>query len=246
MKEAPGSLVTELLLPDTVRVDLGLPRLAVDTFAEIQEMRGRVLYAGGRRPAFRTEHGSCLDVEALDSRSYHILVRSRGRLVACARVTPLARVSDGVVESVLGTERLDQLLATIGTSRDGTSEASRWIVEPEFRKHGLGFYIAAASWAVGRWLRIHTGFVMAGIRDGQDKLLIKIGARPVDGFPLIPSEEFDDELRVLYFDVEHPPDSTLRWIDRAAAVLRIECLLDRSSAEPALKARDANLRTIAC
>jgi hypothetical protein len=223
-----ASFSTELQLPLNSRPDWGLDESSGDWLAELQSMRGRVLYDGGRRTKFLRPDGTCADLDPLDAVSYHVIVRSGGRIVGCARVTPLVPGVHGVVQSTVGDDHFRRLLDDIGETPQSTSEASRWMVAPEFRGHGLGFHIVAASWAVGRWLGGRVCLAAAGSRDNQDRMLMKLGGRPVDTIPLIPSEEFDDELHVLHFDLQQPSDMMVRWVDHMTTALGLDCLLDEA------------------
>jgi Acetyltransferase (GNAT) domain len=226
---AEFSFATELQLPVASRTLWGVGSESVGWLQELREMRGRVLYDGGRRTKFLRADGSYCDDDPLDSVSYHVILRSCARIVGCARVTPLVDGVCGVVESTLGTKRFHDLIAQIGEDRNFISEASRWMVTPELRGRGLGFHLVAASWAVGRWLGTRTGFVAAGTHDDQDRMLIKMGAQSVD-VPIISSHEFDDDLRVLHFDVQHPSESMVRWVDHITTALGLACLLDETFA----------------
>ncbi len=229
MSSASSRFFTELQLPLHSRRTWGLESNS-DWVSELQEMRGRVLYDGGRRPRFLKHDGTYADDDPLDALSFHVIVRAQGRMVGCARVTPLSPGVRGVVESTLGEDRFRGMLTEIGAAAETTSEASRWMVVPELRGHGLGFQLVAASWAVGRWLGVRTGFVAAGSRDKQDHMLMKLGAHSVDAVPLIPSDEFADELHVLHFDVQNPSPYMVRWVDRMMNALGLDCLLDETFA----------------
>jgi hypothetical protein len=67
-------------------------------------------------------------------------------------------------------------------------------------------------------------FVMAGTRQKQDLALIRMGARPVSDIPLVRSEVFDDELRLLCFDVPQPSQSMRNQMDEAADALHLASL----------------------
>ena len=217
---------TELQLPIGMRTAWGIPELVDGWLSEIQAMRGRVCYDHGHRPSFRLADGCYADADEKDPYCYHILVRSGGDIVGCSRVMPLAGSPVSMMESWFGTEPFERLIAEIGTTRDHICEASRWIVTPEFRGRGLGFHVVAASWAVARWLGMQTAFVSAGTRERQDRALIKMGAHPVMDLPLTHSSLFNDELRVLYFDVLKPADAMIHWIDRMTTMLGLECLME--------------------
>jgi hypothetical protein len=72
------------------------------------------------------------------------------------------------------------------------------------------------------------GLVMAGTRQKQDLALIRMGARPVSGVPLVSCELFDDDLRLLYFDVQRPPHFMWRSIDQAATALNLRVPVSKS------------------
>ena len=196
--------------------------------AEVREMRGRVLYDRGRRPSFLKANGNFEDVDEFDLNAYHVIALSKGRPVGCARLVPLASIQSGVVSSAIGEELITTLLHELGTTRERVCEASRWVVVPEFRGE-LGSRMVAASWAVARWLSMEIAFVMAGTRQKQDLALARMGARPVTAVPLLGSEVFDDELRLLYFDVSHPAESMRKRMDEEAAALDLAGCVTRPS-----------------
>jgi hypothetical protein len=219
---ARTSFATELQFfgpPESPECDSALS--SPNWLAEIREMRGCVFYAKGRRPFFRTAEGRFDDPDPIDLEAYHIIVRSQGRAVGCARVVNSPNVDSSVIWSTMGTKRFQEILRDIGTTRERTCEASRWVVVPECRGR-LGARIAAASWTVARWLSVEIAFVLAGTRQKQDLALIRLGARPIAGLPLFASEVFDDDLRLLYFDVLHPSEWMGRQMLETAAALRLE------------------------
>jgi hypothetical protein len=133
-------------------------------------------------------------------------------------VVPLRDVDCSSVSSIVGEKRFEGLLRDLGTTREQTCECSRWIVVPEHRGE-LGRQIVAAAWAVCRRLSAKFAFVLAGTHQKQDLALIRMGARAVPVLPLFPSKAFDDDLRLLYFDVIHPPSAMERRIIEAEALL---------------------------
>jgi Acetyltransferase (GNAT) domain len=191
-----------------------------DWLAEVREMRGRVIYEQGRRPSFRMIDGSFDDPDPIDRHAYHIIARAQGRAVGCSRIMVMANGRPSTVTSTIGEDRFDRILRDIGTTREQTCEASRWIVVPEYRGK-LGPRIVAASWAVARWLSVEIAFVLAGTRQGQDRALVHMGARAISGLPLFPAEVLDDDLRLLYFDVSHPSESMRKQMLEIATVLNL-------------------------
>lgn len=188
--------------------------------SEVREMRGRFCYDQGHRPSFRTTNGRFEEADTLDFSAYHVIARSLGKAVGCARLVPLAKVRSGVISSAIGFERFSGILRELGATRENTAEASRWIVVPEFRG-GMGPRIVAAAWAVSRWLSLEFVFVMAGTRQRQDLALIRMGAQALSDVGLVRSGVFDDELRLLYFDVQRPRPFMCSHIDQAAVALHL-------------------------
>jgi hypothetical protein len=67
------------------------PELAIataDLLEEISRFRGRILHAGGRRPAFSRGNGQFADHSCYDLISYHVTVRQSQALIAYVRLTP--------------------------------------------------------------------------------------------------------------------------------------------------------------
>jgi hypothetical protein len=182
-------------------------------------MRGAVFYDHGHRPSFRQADGSFFDGDEVDLKAYHIIARSHGRAVGCSRVMPLGDSGMSTIENAVGEQQFQNILRDLGTTRERTYEASRWTVVPECRGE-LGPRMVAASWVVARWLDAEVALVLAGTRQKQDLALVRMGAHPVRGLPLLVSEVFDDELRILYFDVPHPPQAMLRSMAEVSHLLR--------------------------
>jgi hypothetical protein len=184
----------------------------------VRRMRGEVIYAGGRRPSFLRPDGRFDDPDTGDFHSFHIVARCGGSVVGGVRYAALNGGFQSMVASVIGATRLESQIRDMGVDPGRVGEASRWTVPPEYRGV-LGRRLAAASWALARWLGSEVSFVVAGTRERQDIALIRMGARPVAGVPLIPCEEFDDELRLIYFQVAEVPASMRPHLDAAAAEL---------------------------
>jgi predicted GNAT family N-acyltransferase len=226
---APG-FSTEVQLPLRQTLDWELPTLPSNWLPELQQMRGRVLYADGRRPAFRLPDGSFADADTIDLDAYHVMVRYNFHIVACTRVLLLSVGTRGVVASSVGQNLADSLVTALRMSGKVVCEGSRWIVAPEYRSQKLGFHIMAASLAVARWLGVGTAFVMAGVR-GQRRLLMRMGARAVENTPIVTSNVYDDEMTLLAFDIMNPTTSMLHAVDEMAETLNLRCLMDGRTRE---------------
>jgi Acetyltransferase (GNAT) domain len=174
--------------------------------------------AGGHN--FRGADTRFYDPDSSDPRYFHIIARHRSKLAGCVRVAPLKELHHGVVSSAINEDYLTSVLSGLGTTRERACESSRWVVTPEFRGE-LGPRLAAAAWALARSLSMDIALVMAGTWQKQDLALIRMGARPVNGVPLVSSETFRGKLRLLYFDVVRPTAFMQRRIERAAADLKL-------------------------
>ena len=173
---------------------------------ELREMRGRVIYGErGGNPIFLSANGTPYDADPFDLQAHHVLLLAAQRIVACARVSPFDCMKPGYVSSLLGQSRLEAVLRDLGTTPESSCEATRWCVAPDCRNLGLGPRVVAAAWALARSLGMHTAFVFAGIRYGQDRMLCRMGALPVKGVATLPGGAIDDDLRLLYFNVANPP-----------------------------------------
>jgi hypothetical protein len=64
-------------------------------------------------------------------------------------------------------------------------------------------------------------FVMAITQQKQDLALIRMGARPVSGFPPVRSPITNDELRLLCFNVPQPSQAMRQHMDEAATALHL-------------------------
>jgi hypothetical protein len=173
---------------------------------KLREMRGRVIYGeGGGNPIFLSANGTPYDADPFDLQAHHVLLLAAQRIIACARVSPFDCMKPGYVSSLLGQSRLETVLRDLGTTPEFSCEASRWIVAPDCRNLGLGPRVVAVAWSVARSLGMHTAFVFAGTRFGQDRILCRMGALPVKGVTTLPGGAIDDDLRLLYFNVADPP-----------------------------------------
>jgi hypothetical protein len=186
---------------------------------ELREMRGRVLYhERGRNPVFLSKAGICVDPDPFDVHGHHIILRAAGDIVACARISVLDSEVPGYVSTALGYSRFEEILLQTGAHWKTSCEASRWIVAPEFRMLGLGPRVVAAAWDLAQSLKMQIAFVLAGTRYGQDRVLCRMGARPVDGAVAVSTSVIVDELRLLYFNLCMPAQTTLRRVSERTPI----------------------------
>ena len=145
-----------------------------DWLREARALRARELYLGPEsgNPGWE-------DADALDADSYHILARSRGRIIGCVRMTAAA-----------GRERGQAFFAGLGF-RDAQSWpdwlfsgplASRWVVARDHRCLGLALRLVAGAYGLARRSGWESVYAAVGTRSGQDRLLLRSGAIPATEF----------------------------------------------------------------
>jgi hypothetical protein len=171
---------------------------------QISEFRGRTLYAEGRRPRFARE-GGYADDDPIDPHSFHVTVRADGDLIGCARLGPVRELSQSFLGRLVGIPAVHEALRIMSVKPGECAEAGRWIVTPSARGSSLGSNLLASMWVVGRWLGKRYVFGAVGVREGQVKMLGRWGGKTAPGIGPLFVEEYDDEVSVMYFDLEHPP-----------------------------------------
>lgn len=218
-----SSITFELKYVEYPHLKLRMDSAPPDWLIELRRMRGRVLYDAGLRPWFRASGDSFDDPDPADLFAYHILARAEQSIVACARIVPSKSIHSGFIASALGLQEFWTVVDMVRANRAQVCEASRWVVVPEFRG-ALGGQIVAASGAVIRWLCIRIAFVLAATCRKQDVALIRMGARPINGLPLIASPFSNDKCRLLYFDLMYPSPWMEKRINEMTDALRLGSL----------------------
>ena len=188
---------------------------------EISELRGRVLYESGRRPGFRRTDGRFADPDPRDMHAYHILARLEAQLVGCVRLLIPVAHTPGVTEGLLGLERFMSMLKLLGATRNGSIEAGRWIADPAYRGSRVGVLLAAGAIATARSLSVKVLFCPVGTREKQDRVLARLGLKPVPHVPLIAMPAFDDEVRVMHIFPAQPLPHIAELMDAMATELRL-------------------------
>lgn len=189
---------------------------------EISELRGRVLYEGGRRPEFRRSDGQFADRDPLDPHAFHITARSCDQLVGCVRLFRPIEGRTCLTERLVGAERFEAMLRTLGSRRDEAVEASRWVVDPDHRSRSLGSQLATGAIAAARAFGFGLLFCSAGTRGRQDLMLTRLGLLPFGNMPLFPDVKFDDELRVMYVFPDRSPPGMCDSMGLMAAELGLD------------------------
>ncbi|OXM40422.1 ubiquitin activation protein, partial [Amycolatopsis thailandensis] len=105
--------MTDLNPPWNVTAFLGADPCLLDS---VRELRARILFDRGRRPAFRRADGSHADDQDLDFGAWHFVARQRpdGPPLGYIRLSTPATGDSFQSRTYLGTERYEELLAAQG------------------------------------------------------------------------------------------------------------------------------------
>jgi hypothetical protein len=185
---------------------------------QISEFRGRTLYAEGRRPRFARD-GGYADDDPIDPHSFHVTVRAAGDLIGCGRVGPVRELSQSFLGRLVGVPAVQEALRIMNVKASECAEAGRWIVAPSARGSSLGPNLLASMWVVGRWLGKRYMFGAVGVRDGQVTMLGRWGGQTAPAITPLFVEEYDDEVSVMYFDLQHPPVGVAARLDPVERLL---------------------------
>jgi hypothetical protein len=200
---------------------------------ELSEFRGRFLYADGRRPRFRREGGGYADNDPLDSRSFHITVRTGGDLVGNVRIRPLPEYSQSALGRLVTRRQFEAALKEMRLMRHDCLEVSRWIVAPPARGTAVAPTLVVGAWAVGRWLGKRRLVATVGAREGQVRLLARYGGQVLRSVDAKFIAEYDDELVTMHFDLNCPPSRVAAKLCAVGRLLELsESPVEQSSLVP--------------
>lgn len=134
----------------------------------VRELRARILFDRGRRPAFRRSDGTHFDDQELDHGAWHFLARREvdGSPLGYVRLSTPATGRMFQSRAYLG-ERYEQVLGTQGFHIQDTFEHSRLVVEHRARKLGLGIYLNALALGAAQYLGAKSMIGTSGTKDGQ-------------------------------------------------------------------------------
>ena len=188
---------------------------------ELSEFRGRILYAGGRRPRFRRAGGGYADDDRLDSRSFHVTARMSGDLVGYLRLRPIPEDSQSFLERLATRPQLEAALKEMRLTPNDCLEVSRWIVAPCARGTAVASTLVVSAHAVGRWLGKRRLLATVGLRDGQVSMLARFGGQVIHSVDAKFLEEYDDDVALMHFDLDSPPPRVAEKLDEAGRLLNL-------------------------
>jgi hypothetical protein len=191
------------------------------TLAELSEFRGRILYAGGRRPRFRLEGGEYSDDDPLDWASFHVAVRSGLDLVGYIRVRPVTGYSESSFRPLVTRPQFEAVLEEIRVTQSDCLEVSRWIVAASARGTEVAGALVVSAWAIGRWLGKRRLLATVGSRDAQGTMLARFGGQVLRGVNPKFIPEYDDELVAMQFDLNDPPPRVAMKLRAVGQLLKL-------------------------
>jgi len=200
--------------------DRALPN---DWLRKVREMRGRALYENGLRPYFKKDDNLFLDEDIFDPFCYHILAKIDDKIVGCVRLLPLSNNCHCVTHETVGEQTFFAALKSLCTEYslgiDEISEASRWIVNPDYQKTRIGYYLVYAVWALANHLG-YLFFASGGFK--VNKLLHHYGAVYLsqNAGPYY-SEKYQDNVYILAFDKNKLSAKAISNIEKMRKVLQL-------------------------
>jgi hypothetical protein len=211
------------VMPSAIGIPINVPisKATIAFLAELSEFRGRILYAGGRRPEFAGAGAQYADDDPLDLEAFHVIVRKDGALIGCVRLMPLPEYSRSLIGRRVGPSCLRAAVSLMKRARTDCVEAGRWIVDPSARGTALGRTLLLSLWVVGQWLDKRCLFGAVGVRDGQSTIAARCGGYVAPGIDPVFIKEYDDELSVMYFDLDHPPPRIAAQLRRVGGILNL-------------------------
>lgn len=198
----------------------------------MRELRARILFDRGRRPAFLDPAGVPVDDQDLDFGAWHFVARREPDGPALGYVRLCPPTLGGLFQSraYLGTQRYESLLAQDGLAADGVFEHSRLVVEHRARKLGLGLYLNAVAIAAARHLGAKAMIGTSGTKDGQDHFHERFGFRPVPGTRSY-VEQYTEDVVIMMYRPEEGAGEYTDLVDRLGE--RIESLVSADAEPPA-------------
>ncbi|MGW4522403.1 ThiF family adenylyltransferase [Amycolatopsis sp. NPDC004378] len=149
----------------------------------VRELRARILFDHGRRPAFRRADGTHADDQDLDFGAWHFIARRSpgGPPLGYIRLSTPDTGTLFQSRDFLGGTAYEELLAAEGFPTGDVFEHSRLVVEHRARKLGLGLYLNALAIGAAHHLGARAMIGTSGTKDGQDRFHERFGFRPVRG-----------------------------------------------------------------
>ncbi|MFF1614748.1 ThiF family adenylyltransferase [Amycolatopsis sp. NPDC058278] len=149
----------------------------------VRDLRARILFDHGRRPAFLRADGTHADDQDLDFGAWHFIARRSpgGPPLGYIRLSTPDTGAPFQSRDFLGDRCYEELLAAEGFGAADVFEHSRPVVEHRARKLGLGLHLNALAIGAAHHLGARAMIGTSGTKDGQDRFHERFGFRPVRG-----------------------------------------------------------------
>jgi hypothetical protein len=173
----------------------------------VRDLRSRVLYADGARPAFGPDVSNGSPVDPADFASRHLLLTVSGTPIGAARLHAPNALGT-LPDATFGAAAVDGCLAHRGLRRDRCAVASGLVLDPAYRSGGAARRLLAGLWALTAETGVDAIVAAAGTSSRQDRLFALLGAEMADDAGRIAAPQFNDELRLAIYRVDPaaPPD----------------------------------------
>jgi hypothetical protein len=199
---ASDYVVSCRLLEPPVISDGEVPEWLIGT----RSIRSRILYDDGARPAFGPGGSAYGDADPLDLHCHHLLLLNGEIPVGAGRLTaPGTNAAPSLVDSAFGRKNVLKSLSRMGIRRAACAEASRLVVDPDYRNGFSPRILFAGLWALAAELNANTIIAAVGTVNGQDRMFSILGAKMLDEVGYADAPMFNDTLRLAYFIIE--PDA---------------------------------------
>ncbi|AHH95707.1 ThiF family adenylyltransferase [Kutzneria viridogrisea] len=207
----------------------------------MRELRARILFDHGRRPAFARTDGTHLDDQNLDFGAWHFIARREpdGPPLGYIRLSTPATGDLFQSRAYLGASRYEELLRSEGVAVGDAFEHSRLVVEHRARKLGLGLYLNGLAIAAAHHLGAKAMIGTSGTRDGQDRFHERFGFRSMPGTRAY-VEQYTEDVVVMFHRVADGAGQYAELVDQLreefpaiAAAGHARLVSDLSSGRPA-------------
>jgi GNAT superfamily N-acetyltransferase len=208
VRSTPRSVELQLEIRSPIsgaRAEVSEPAASAAWLAELRQFRGRVAWNGGQRPAFRLTDGTFADPDPHDVASYHLILRDPGggQLAACVRYAPLENLPTSRIREI-DAAMAAEIVAGARCADSDVLEGARLMVDPAWQQRGLATELLLAGTALARALDRPLIWGTAGVREGQERVFLRLGYHCA-GTRLIPAPHYDDDLRIIFCEPARIP-----------------------------------------
>ncbi|WP_328391447.1 ThiF family adenylyltransferase [Nocardia sp. NBC_00416] len=185
-----------------------------ELLAGLRELRARILFDRGRRPAFAAAVEESADDQQLDYGAWHFLARRDPDGPPLGYIRLSTPATGHLFQSLeyLGPQQYQSVLAAEGVDAAHTFEHSRLVVEHRARKLGLGVCLNAVALGAAHHLGAHLMIGTSGTADGQERFHTRFGFVPVPGTRRY-TEQYTEDVLVM---VHHPAQGAGEFADLVA------------------------------